>query len=55
MTAEQLNAALVIEFNRLGGRDKIMEVLKKYGNGTASVNAVDVSNYGNVIAEVRAA
>lgn len=52
MTAEELNSALVTEFNRLGSRDPIMKVMSEYGVG--SVNDLAVNQYAPVLAAVKA-
>jgi hypothetical protein len=52
MSAEQLNAALMIEFRRLGGRDGIDAVLKSFG--VTGVASLQPAQYGDVLAQVRA-
>lgn len=54
MTMEQLNAELVAEFKRLGGRDGIDAAIKALNNGNASVTTLPPAQYGALIAAVKA-
>jgi len=52
LTIEQLNEALVTEFNRLGGRDGIDQVLQQ--NGATSISTLQPAMYNTVLAAVQA-
>ena len=53
MTVEEVNAAIIVEFIRLGGRDKIDEVLLKYSD-TKSISNIDATEYPRLLAEIKA-
>lgn len=52
MSPETLNDALVVEFNRLGGREGIDKVIKAHGADT--VTTLDPAKYSVVLEEVKA-
>ncbi len=52
MTPEAMNAALIEEFKRLGGREQIDAVLKEFG--VTGVSGLNPSQYADVLAKVRA-
>lgn len=52
MSPEVLNDALVVEFNRLGGREGIDKVIKAHGADT--VTTLDPAKYSVVLEEVKA-
>lgn len=54
MTVEELNAALVEEFKRLGGREPIEEAIKQFTGGSPSIKSLDPSQYPAVLAAVKA-
>ncbi len=54
ITVEQLNAALVEEFKRLGGRDGIDAAIKVLNNGNPSVTTLPPEQYAALIAAVKA-
>ena len=53
MTAKQLDDAVSIEFERIGGDDTtpIFNIIKKYGADTLS--SLDPSNYNAVLTEIK--
>lgn len=55
MTPEELNAALVEQFKRLGRREPIEEAIKKFTGGNPSIHALGVEHYSSVLDEVKAA
>jgi hypothetical protein len=52
MTADELNAALVTEFKRLGKRDPIDAVLREFG--VQSITELKADQYQAVIDKVKA-
>jgi len=51
MSAEELNAALVAEYNRLGSRDPIDEVLQSFG--VKAIGELEPEKYSQVVEAVK--
>lgn len=52
MTADELNQGLITEFQRLGSREPIDNVLKEYG--VTGVTGLPQDKYAEVLAKVKA-